>query len=275
MAVELIAIDMDGTLLNPAHEITPRVHAAVSAARARGVQVVLATGRPFLGVRRYLAQLELARADGYCITANGALVQQADNGAHLMAATLGFEDYLHIEALARTLGVHFQAMDEAHLYTPNADISEFTVREAFLSSVPLRYRTVEQMDRALQFSKIMMVDEPELLDQAIARIPAETAQRYTIVKSATHFLEVLHPSADKGKSLRLLAERLGVARENVMAIGDQQNDLAMVEYAGLGVAMGNAIPAVKAVGDHVTGTNAEDGVAQAIERFVLDACAVV
>lgn len=274
MAIELLAIDMDGTLLNPAHEITPRVAAAVAAARARGVHVVLATGRPFLGVRRYLAQLELARADVHCITCNGALVQQADTGSSLMASTLGFDDYLHVEALARELGVHFQAMDEAHLYTPNADISEFTVREAFLSSVPLRYRTVAQMDRSLRFSKIMMVDEPTLLDHAIARIPEPTRQRYTIVKSATHFLEILHPHADKGKSLHRLADRLGVARENVMAIGDQQNDLAMVEYAGVGVAMGNAIPAVQASADYVTASNAEDGVAQAIERFVLDDCAV-
>jgi Cof subfamily protein (haloacid dehalogenase superfamily) len=271
MAIELIAIDMDGTLLDPQHEISPRTRAAITAARERGVHVVLATGRPFAGVRRYLAELDLQHPGHYCITNNGALVQHAHDGSHVAAAMLDFGDYLHFEKMSRELGVHFQALDEHTLYTANADISRYTVREAFLSQIPLKFRAVAQMDPGLAFPKVMMIDEPALLDRALERMPAETFERYTIMKSTPYFLEILSRRADKGKGVKLLAEHLGIPAQNVMALGDQQNDLAMIGYAGLGVAMGNAIAQVKSASSYVTGSNAEDGVAQAIERFVVDA----
>ncbi|SUB14178.1 Phosphatase YidA [Pantoea agglomerans] len=90
--------------------------------------------------------------------------------------TLTFDDYLYIENLARELGVHFQAFDKTHLYTPNKDISEYTIHEASLTGIPVRYRAVEEMDRAMRFPKLMMIDRPALLDAAIARLPGHAQQ---------------------------------------------------------------------------------------------------
>lgn len=269
MAIKLIAIDMDGTLLNPQHEITPAVKEAIKAARDKGVAIVLATGRPFIGVLRYLVELDLQQKGQYCITNNGALVQQAASGDCVAEVTLNYNDYRYFEQLSRELGVHFQALTKSLLFTANKDISEFTVHESFLTGIPLRYRTVEEMDKTATFPKVMMIDPPEILDDAIRRIPQDVLERYTIMKSSPYYLEILNKKVNKGAGVKILSERLGLAREEIMAIGDQENDLAMLDFAGTGVAMGNGIDSVKSVAQFITKTNREDGVAYAIEKFVL------
>ena len=269
--VHLIAIDMDGTLLNPAHKLTPRVKQAIAAARAQGVQVVLASGRPVSGLAPFLAELGLEGAQDYCIACNGALVQNIGTGQRVVEFPLSFDDFLFCEQIARALGVHFQALDGRRMYTPNQDISIYTVADSHLSQVPLSYRRVEDMDRSMQFIKLMMVDAPQVLDAAIARLPPALTDRFAVLKSAPFFLEVFDHRAGKGPSLQKLAEHLGVDRADVMALGDQENDLTMLQFAGTSVAMGNAIAAVKETARFQTASNAEDGVALAIERFVLQA----
>ncbi|TKI07307.1 sugar-phosphatase [Martelella alba] len=269
MAIKLIAIDMDGTLLNHKHEITPAVKEAIVAARDKGVYVALTTGRPFIGIQRYLKELDLQHEGHYCITNNGALVQRTVNGDCVSQTPLSFADYLYLEALSRQVNVHFHALTFTTLYTANRDISRFTVYEAHLTGMPLKFRRVDEMDRQLSFPKVMMIDEPEILDQAISRIPQEAFARYTIMKSAEYYLELLRKEANKGTAVAALARHLDLSAEEVMAIGDHANDLAMIEYAGTGVAMGNAIDEIKAASQFVTRTNREDGVALAIEKFVL------
>jgi Cof subfamily protein (haloacid dehalogenase superfamily) len=269
MAIKLVAIDMDGTLLNPQHEITPAVKSAIARAHKKGVMVVLTTGRPLVGIQRYLMELDLVDEGQYCISYNGALVHRANDGECVAEITLGFDDYLYIEQLARDLGVHFQAFDKSVLYTPNKDISEYTIHESSLTGIPVRYRSVEEMDRATRFPKLMMIDKPDLLDSAIQRLPQQARDNYTILKSAPYYLEILDSRVNKGQGVKMLADKLGLAREEVMAIGDQENDLAMIEYAGTGVAMGNAIDSVKKIAQFITKTNMEDGVAHAIEELVL------
>lgn len=269
MAIKLIAIDMDGTLLNPQHEISPRVKQAIQAARDKGVAIVLATGRPYVGVKNYLMELDLQQEGQYCITNNGALVQHAATGECVAEVALNFDDYRYFEQLARELGVHFQALTKSLLYTANKDISEYTVHESAMTGIPLRYRAVEEMDPTTTFPKVMMIDSPEKLDEAIARLPQEALDRYTIMKSSPYYLEILDKRVDKGAGVKVLAERLGLSRDQVMTIGDQENDIAMLKFAGTGVAMGNAIESVQAIAQYVTKTNMEDGVAHAIEKFVL------
>lgn len=271
MSIKLIAIDMDGTLLTPQHQITPAVKAAIAAARKQGIHVVLATGRPFIGVKRYLDELDLCTSGGYCVTNNGALVQRTENGVCVAQTPLSFEDYLYCEALSRQLNVHMHALDFEFVYTANRDISAYTVYESYLTGMPLKYRAVDEMDRQRVFPKVMMIDDPAVLDRAIGRIPAEAYARYTIIKSAPYYLEIMDKRVNKGEGVRLLTEHLGLTPENVMAIGDHENDLAMIRYAGTGVAMGNAIEDVKAISQFVTRPNTEDGVAYAIETLALQA----
>jgi len=267
--IELVAIDMDGTLLDPAHKLTPRVKQAIAEARALGVHIVLTSGRPVPGLAPFLQELGIEGDDDYCIACNGGLVQRIGPRETVVEYPLSFDDFVYCEQVAREIGVHFQALDAQRMYTPNQDISIYTVADSHLSRMPLSYRRVADMDPGMSFIKLMMIDEPAVLDAAIARLPAALTERFAVLKSAPFFLEVFDRRAGKGPSLQKLAEHLGIDRANVMAIGDQENDLTMLQYAGTSVAMGNAIEAVKATARFETATNADEGVAKAIERFVL------
>ena len=269
MAIKLIAIDMDGTLLLPDHTISPAVKNAIAAAREKGVNVVLTTGRPYAGVHSYLKELHMNQPGDYCITYNGALVQKAADGSTVAQTALSYDDYRFLEKLSRDVGSHFHALDRNTLYTANRDISYYTVHESYVATIPLVFCEAENMDPATQFLKVMMIDEPAVLDKAISRIPAEVKEKYTVLKSAPYFLEILDKRVNKGEGVKTLTEKLGIARENVMTLGDQENDIAMLEFAGIGVAMGNALDSVKAVSQFVTKTNTEDGVAFAVNKFVL------
>ena len=116
----------------------------------------------------------------------------------------------------------------------------------------------------------MMIDEPEILGPAMEKLPKEVYEKYTVVRSTPFFLEFLNKEVNKGVGVELLAKHLGIKREEVMTFGDAGNDLHMIEYAGLGVAMANAFDEVKEAANYITDTNENDGVAKAIEKFILE-----
>lgn len=267
MSIELIAIDLDGTLLTPDGKISSRVKETILKAKEKGIKIVLCTGRPLIGVRHLLKELNLEEEGDYCITYNGALVQSTHDGHAIVHHTLDYQDFLELEALSRKIGVHFQTLDMNYLYTANKDISEYTVHEATLVNIPLRYRAVEEMDPAIEISKMMMIDKPEILDRGIAQIDPSYYEKYTLIKSTDFYFEILNKKANKGNAVADLAKRLTIPVEHIMAIGDNENDLAMLEYAHYAIAMGNAVDSVKECSTFVTKSNAEDGVAVAIEKF--------
>ncbi|HPR81935.1 MAG TPA: sugar-phosphatase [Enterococcus sp.] len=270
MSIKLIAIDIDGTLLNSHHQLTNEVHTALKQAEAQGVKIVLCTGRPLTGVESLLEELDLFSGNDYVITYNGSLVQSTHDKEIVSKFGLSHDDYLEIELLARKLGVHLHTETEDTMYTSNRDISPYTIHEAFLVNMPLKYRTPEEMTEELSIIKMMMIDEPALLDEIIPLIPESFMEKYTVVKSTPFFLEILNKEVHKGAALERLATHLGLDRSEVMALGDNENDVTMIEYAGLGIAMANATENIKNVADAITTSNDEHGVAEAIFSYVLN-----
>ena len=122
-----------------------------------------------------------------------------------------------------------------------------------------------------QIMKVMMIDPEPQLSRAIAQLPAELYQRYTVVRSSPYFLEFMNKRSNKGTGEAALAEHLGLTAHQVIAVGDAGNDRHMIEYAGLGVAMGNACDEIKTLAQYTTARNDEDGVARVIEQFILNA----
>lgn len=269
MSIKLVAIDMDGTLLNDNHEINQPVIDVIKKARAAGIHVVLSTGRPFSGTKAYLETLEMNNEDDFVITYNGGLVLNAKTWETVAEHSLTREDFLEIDHLARKLGVHLHAADKEAMYTTNRDISPYTVMEAFLVNLPLHYRAPEEIAKDFVPIKMMMIDEPEILSEAYKKIPADFFERYTIVRSTPYFVELLNPTTNKGSALKELSEYLGLDPSEVMAIGDAENDLTMIEFAGTGVAMGNSSETIKAAADYTVATNLENGVKEAFDRWVL------
>ncbi|MBT2574928.1 sugar-phosphatase [Bacillus sp. ISL-51] len=266
---KLIAIDMDGTLLNDHHEVTAEVREALNAAKAAGVNIVLCTGRPLGGVQRYLDELNLKEEGDYVIAYNGALVQNTYTNGVVAEQSLGFEDLQSLHELSLQLDTPMHYFDSANLYTLNRDISEYTVYESYITKVPLHFRTIEEVPKDILIPKIMFIDDPEKLDKTVESIPEPYREKYTMVKSAPFFYEILHPKVSKGNAVKLLAEQLGIEQKQVMAIGDNGNDLSMIKWAGCGVAMANAIPEAREIADYETKSNNEHGVAHAIQELVL------
>ncbi|QIL45982.1 sugar-phosphatase [Vagococcus coleopterorum] len=268
MNLKLVAIDIDGTLLNSKKEITDRTKKTLAKAKANGIKVVLCTGRPYAGVEPLLKELNLEEAGDYVATYNGSVVQKADTKEAIAELGLSHDDYISIESMARRVSVPVHALDNDNIYTANQNISPYTVHESVLTSLPIKYRTTDQMSDNISIIKMMMIDQEEKLDLAISKLPKEFLADYTCVKSAPFYYEILNKKADKGFALKALGKHLNIDFKDMMAIGDNENDLAMIEFAGLGIAMGNAVPKLKAISDEETLSNDEDGVAAIIEKYL-------
>lgn len=268
MNIKLIAIDIDGTLLNSQHQITSEVKKAIQEAKEAGVKIVIATGRPLSGVKHILKDLHLLEKGDYVITFNGGLVQETATGKDIVHEGLNYEDYLELEYLARTLNLPMHASTKEGIFTANRDIGKYTIYESQLVDAPVFYRTPEEM-KDKEVIKVMMVDEPEKLDAQIPHIPSHITDKFNLVKSAPFYLEVTPKTVNKGKAIQHLCDLLGCSLEETMAIGDQENDRAMLEVAGVAVVMENGHPAMKEIATHITKSNDEDGVAYAIREWVL------
>lgn len=269
MTIKLVTVDIDGTLVNNQRQITPGVYQAVQDAKQAGVKIVITTGRPISGVRALLNDLHLNEPGDYVITFNGGLVQETATGEDVVKDTLTYEDYLDIELLGRKLGLPLHASTKQGMYTSNRQIGKYTIHEAQLVSSPLFYRTPEEMADK-EIIKIMMVDEPAILDEKIKDIPASFFERYNISKSAPFYLEITPKTASKGQAIRRLADTLGLSLNEIMGIGDEENDRSMLETVGTAVVMENGNPALKKIATHITKSNEEDGVAHALYTWVLN-----
>ncbi|MCG0754743.1 hydrolase [Lactiplantibacillus plantarum] len=265
--IKMIAIDIDGTLVNSKKQVTLRVKQAIKMAKEKKIKVVICTGRPLTGVKALLQELELDAQDDQYVVCFGGAATYTTSG-ELIERPISYEDYIDLEALARKLRLHFHAVSEDRLYTADRNIGDYTLYEANLVSMGISYRTPEEM-RNIKLIKSMYVDEPEVLDAAIKqqKLFEPLKKQVTFTKSTPFYYEANTNGVSKGNALQVLCEKLSLTAANVMAIGDEANDLSMIKFAGHGVAMGNAIPEVKQVADEITVDNEHDGVAKAIEEI--------
>ena len=230
---KIIALDMDGTLLDDDKKITEENKKALMRAKDKGVKVVLSS----------------------------------KSGKILHEVGLKGTDLHYMYTLSREFNVNIHAFSEKYgLITPK--MSKYTEVEASLNGIEPTIIDFFDIPDDENIIKIMLVDEAEILDEAISRLPQEAYDKYNIVKSTPYFLEIINKNGNKGEGLKALAEHLGVKREEVMAFGDASNDREMIEYAGLGVAMENAMEEIKEVADYITCNNNEDGVAKVINKFI-------
>lgn len=264
MSIKLVAIDLDDTLLDHSRTISPRAKAAIAAAVAQGVTVTVATGRMFPSALPYAEQLGL---DVPLITYNGALVRCGLSGETLLHRPLDAATARELLALFRERGWYIQVYLDDVLYVRERDANaRYYETIAGVAAVPVGDRL---WTLAGTPTKLLAMADPARIPAIDAAVKAACGDRVYTAASKANYLEMTHPDANKGAALAFLAGRLGIDRAEVMAIGDSVNDLDMIAYAGLGVAMGNASPRVKEAANAVTAANDADGVAAAIEEYVL------
>jgi Cof subfamily protein (haloacid dehalogenase superfamily) len=262
MKYRLIALDVDGTLLNDHHEVTPRVRKAVRAAAAQGVEIVLCTGR---GSTSALSVLEELGLQGTMITHNGASVIDSSTQEILDSTAISPEHARRYASYCREQGIHFDMNTAFDLFVEGMAEQTAEMYRRLMASPIMRHEYEGFPDNMVKMS---IYAPKETLDKVEAEWK-DWHHELQAVRSGNNFIDVQHLHADKGKALEKLASLRALPREQIMAIGNYYNDIGMIAYAGWGVAMDNSPPEVKAEADEVTVSNNEDGVALVLEQRVL------
>jgi Cof subfamily protein (haloacid dehalogenase superfamily) len=262
--IQLVALDMDGTLMGEDLSISPKVRRAIAQTVQRGVTVTLATGRMFSATAPFAESLGI---DAPLICYQGGWIQGLHTGI-LHRVTLP-DDLAHQAiAMGRARKWHTILYADGQLFVDTL-IRPVTYYEKFLGPDPIEATDLAAILSRHAPDKVLYVAEPDeipgIADELIDRF--ETSA--DVVQSHSNFIEVVPKGVNKGEALAWLAAREGIPSHAVLAVGDQQNDLAMVAWAGTGVAMGNAINAVQDIAAWVAPALEEDGAAAALERFVL------
>jgi hypothetical protein len=273
--IRLIALDVDGTLLDPGEQITPRVRGAIRAAREAGCLLTLATGRRLVSAQALAAELELRLP---LILHSGAVIQDSASGAVI------YQDAMEPDTVAELVDaigrrgfppiVYESPASGGRLYTLPDGCSNRATDEYERLRGPFVRAPSEQLSRVRQVLSVAVLGEPgqpELagLDEEVARRPDATGirARWSVVECEA--IEIFRAGCSKATAAEQLAAAHAIAMDEVMAIGDGLNDCELLGAVGWGVAMGNACPEACAAACVQVGTNARDGVAEAIERFVL------
>ncbi len=267
--IKLLALDLDGTLFNRQKEVSLENQSALKEAHNRGVKVVITTGRPLAAIGNLLQELDLISPEDYSITFNGGLVQR-NTGQILAKQELTFEDVQKIHAVLEPLGLPVDFLSEGIVYSipSQGQKSLYHLANPLLTFVEIA--SLDQLTKDIVYNKIVTVRPEDYLDERIAQLPPSLRQDFEVFKSREIILEIMPKGVHKAVGLQLLCDHLGLDASQVMAVGDEENDLSMLKWAGLGVAMANGVDLVKKTANAVTSkTNEESGVAEAVERYIL------
>jgi Cof subfamily protein (haloacid dehalogenase superfamily) len=271
MMYRLLALDLDGTAIQLGQMPTPGVKQAVAAAQTQGVHVVVATGRPYASARKFQAALGLETP---LICFQGALVKEVVDGQlTLLSEPLPEEPLAEVLDLVEQRALEFNLYSEDFIYLVRQTHSEsfyerwFGIPCTHVSSLTEALRVMRT--RGTAPLKGMFLGEAAEIDRLTPEIHERFGSRFAVVRSHSLFSELTAPGVSKGSALAFLAGCYGIGPEATIAAGDNGNDVTMIEWAGLGVAMANAAPEAKAVANWVAPAVTEDGVSALIDRFIL------
>ena len=266
MKYRVIALDLDGTLTNNEKEVTPKTREALWRAMDDGATVVLASGRPTYGIEPVADCLELDQRGGYILSYNGAKIVNWKTKEQLYAKHL--PDGIIPEIYAFAKAYHYGLLG----YKDNVIITENASDRYVLEECRINKMQARQVDYLLdnleeEPIKLLMTGDPEVMARAEGQVLDLLGERIDAYRSMPFFIELVAKGIDKAVSLQRLLSILRCTPSEMVAFGDGYNDLSMLRFAGMGVAMGNAVPEIRAIADYITLSNEEDGIAAALEHF--------
>ncbi|MBW4646550.1 MAG: Cof-type HAD-IIB family hydrolase [Goleter apudmare HA4340-LM2] len=269
--IKLLVLDIDGTISGHSNTISTRVKQAIAAVQARGIQVAIATGRMYRSALRFHQEINSTLPlSAY----QGAWIQDpSDQKIHRHLSVpreLAHQllDYFEQPQLRSFLSVHFYINDQLYVRALTPETQLYAERSS-ITAIPVG--DLRQVLDQEPTKVLALCDDTDVIQDVLGDLRSQyTPAELYLTTSVATFLEATNPFVNKGTAVRYLAEEiLGLHRANVMTIGDNFNDLEMLEYASLGVAMGNAPARVQAIAQWVAPSVEEDGAAEAIERFLL------
>lgn len=266
MSYRLIAMDLDDTLLTDELTVSEPTLQAMKEATARGVHLTIATGRMFDSAQKIARQVGL---NVPIITYQGALIKNLMDEEVLYERSISVDVATQVYDYCLKHGLHIQSYIDDKLYTPedNDKIRGYAKQSSIPYTIEPNFTRIIHHDKQ---TKLIIIDDPAKLDAILPELKAFFGNRAYITKSKPNYLEFMHPEGTKGHALRFLAAHYGIPMEETIAMGDAMNDHEMVEAAGLGVAMANAVPALKEIADFITLSNNDNGVKHVIDKFILN-----
>ena len=267
--IKLVAIDMDGTLLNSKKELLEETKQYFKDFHKKETDtlLVLCTGRPESGIRPYLKDLGYLEENHYIISQNGANIYESRTGKRVMDAFLDSAAIQKWIELGKKHGISVMGAGVDYYYCFDQEPTEWMEFDVKLVTGKLkRIPTKESLNT--DFYKILLMGDEEQLNEFETFIPEEWRDEFYVVRSQKYLVEVLTKGVNKAFGLEKLAKELNIQSSEIAAIGDAANDIEMLEYAGLAIAMGNASEEVKAIADIVTDTNENNGVIKAIDKLI-------
>lgn len=267
MKYKLIVLDLDGTLTNSRKEITPHTLSTLIKAQNMGVKVVLASGRPTYGIVPLAEKLKLNQYEGYILSYNGGEIIDWKTGQLMYKNLLDHDVLPYLYQCAKDNDFAIVTYDGQYVLTERPD-DEYVLKEVRLNK--MQAKKVDNFLDAIThpIAKCLIVGDADRLAVLEKEMYEHLKEKMGVFRSEPYFLELVPKGIDKARSLAVLLEKLGIDKESMIAIGDGFNDLSMIQYAGLGVAMANAQDIVKENADFVTLSNEEDGVAHVVEKFI-------
>lgn len=272
MDKKILFLDLDGTLLNDQKEITAGNRRAIEEALGRGHRIVVASGRPLKSSLAQARRLGLAGEGCYVIAYNGAVIYDCSAGEPVFRRTLEMEDLYRVFDEARRRGYYIQTYDREDVVFEEGGNEAYAKR--YCELVGMEYRVIRDVRKDVTEApvKALFVDyqNPEPLADMARWIGENMAGRVDCFPSSPYLLEVVAVGMNKGAAVAALCGLLSVPVADTVAAGDQANDIAMLQAAGVGVAMANGTPEVKAAADYVTiRDNNHDGIEEVIRKFLL------
>lgn len=265
MPYKLVAFDLDGTLLGEELLLRPRVLSAVASMRERGIAGCIVTGRMYRAALPFVRQLHFT-APVVCYQGAAVIDPQTDDV--LQDVPLANAQALELDAYAHSNGLHIQLYANDRYYCEERN--HYSDLYAKISGVePIVVPSLSEQFESWDATKAVIIAEPEVVEEHLPRVRSLCGDRAYVTRSIPWFIEVMNAKVNKGKSLEIVARHLDVPMEQVLAVGDSWNDAPLLQAAGFGVAMGSAPAELREIADAVVADVENDGVAEALERFVL------
>ncbi len=267
MSIKLIVLDLDDTLLGKDLKISEKNKKALIQAQSLGIRVVLASGRPEAGMREHAKTLELPEREGWIISYNGGRITRADSQVPYWECSLTQEEGLALYDLSWRENLHFVTYGEEGILTN--EVCEYSQVERTLTGLPLVEKSDLRFHLPKTLPKVILMEHPDIIKRKLPHLKNEWGTRWHITLSKPFFMEFTPFGIEKGAALAKLCKYLDVLPDQVMAIGDGMNDMGMIKWAGLGLAVANACEELKVHAQEITGHHDEDGVAQAVLKYCL------
>lgn len=269
MAYKIIVLDLDGTLTNSQKTVTANTKAALLKAQQMGIKVVLASGRPTAGIMPIAIELEINKYDGYIISFNGGKIINCTTNEVISEVVLPLDIIPSLYDASKEFNVAIASYhnDTIITETPNDPYVEI---EAKINNIPIQ--KVERFTDAITFNvpKCLMFGDGDYLASVEPILKQRYKESLNVYRSEPYFLEILPLNIDKAYTLSILLKHLNLTKDEMIACGDGFNDLTMIQYAGLGVAMANAQAIVKQAADYITLSNDDDGIVHVIDKFIFN-----